>query len=57
MSSKYVSPRFEDVVRKMPLDGVSLEDFIQEKLEGFALEMDSREVVDEQRNCKGETIV
>ena len=57
MSSKYVSPRFEDVVRKMPLDGVSLEDFIQEKLEGFALEMDSREVVDEQRNYKGETIV
>ena len=41
----------------MPLEGVSLEDFIQEKLEGFALEMDSREVVDEQLNYKGETIV
>ena len=41
----------------MPLDGVVLEDFIQEKLEGFALEMDSRDVIDEKCNYKGETIV
>ena len=38
----YVSPRFEEVIQQMPLDGVSLDDFIQEKLESFAIEMDQR---------------
>ena len=41
-SLDYVSPRFEEVVRQMPLDDVQLDDFIQEKLESFALEMDQR---------------
>ena len=41
-SKAYVSPRFEEVIQQMPLDGVQLDDFIQAKLESFAIEMDQR---------------